>query len=88
MNHTDFLVYLGILEEKPFSIYPPPTGPDKTKAWHLAKFTYVDHSRTHVKIKEEATDKIYDVPLVLVEFASLGVLRVSRQMIAYNGSFV
>jgi len=40
--------------------------------------------RTHVKIQEVGTNKLCDVPLALVEFANPRVLRVARQMAAYN----
>ena len=43
-------------------------------------FVYVDDELTHVKIRNSITEKVYDLPLVLVEFANVGVLRLSRMI--------
>jgi hypothetical protein len=90
MEHKDFLKYLDILKDKPFSLYPPPQGKDENQNGHLraAKFSYVDDTPTHVIIADNATSKTYHIPLVLVDFASPGILRLTRQLEPWNGSFV
>ena len=88
MEQKDFLKYVDILRAEPFAIYPTITGPDKRILWHLKKFTYVDDSLTHVVVQDTETQKNYDLPLALVEFANRGVLRLLRSVSAWNGSFV
>jgi hypothetical protein len=89
MKHKDFLKYLD-LEKEPFALYPPPQSPEGTQNVHFksAKFIYVDDGPTHVKIKDTKTDKVYDVALVLIEFVNPGVMRLNREVAAWNGSFV
>jgi hypothetical protein len=88
MDHKDFPKYIEILKQEPFRIYPPPQGPDQTILWHSRKFVYVDYSPTHIIIQDAETQKSYDLPLVLVEFANRGVLRLTRSISPWNGSFV
>jgi hypothetical protein len=88
MDQQEFVKYIEILKSEPFAIYPPPAGPDQRINWRLKKFTYVDDSPTHVAIQDIETQKIYDLPLTLVEFANKGVLRLSRSAAPWNGSFV
>ena len=88
MDHTDFLNYIDILKQQPFSLYPAPQGPDLNVNWRLKKFTYVSDSPTHAAIQDPETEKTYELPLVLVEFANRGVLRLTRQVISFEGSFV
>jgi hypothetical protein len=84
MEHKDFLKYVDILRQKSFGLYPNP------KNLHSGQnnFTYVEDDPTHVKIQNTTTQKIYDLPLVLVEFANVGVLRLTRAVESFNGSFV
>jgi hypothetical protein len=88
MDQKEFVKYLEVLKDRAFSIYPSPGGPDQTVNWRTKKFIYVDDSPTHVTIQDVNTQKNYDVPLALVEFANRGVLRVLRPMSVWNGSFV
>jgi len=88
MEHKEFLKYVDILQVEPFAIYPTITGPDKRILWHLKRFTYVDDSPTHVTIQDTETQKNYDLPIALVEFANRGVLRLTRGVSPWNGSFV
>ncbi len=88
MTKEEFEHYWPLLSAKPFSIYPAPKGPDGSKNWNLAQFTLHSVSNTHVTIIEVDTETSYLVPLALVEVANPGVLRVTRQRAAYNGSFV
>ena len=89
MKFEDFVkLYVDILKREPFLLYPPPEGPDKRINWRLRKFTYVDDSPAHVTIQDVETQKNYELPLALVEFANPGVLRLSRAVIPWNGSFV
>ncbi len=88
MESKDFQKYIPILKQLDFAIFPAPEGPNKTIPWPSKKFSFVDDSPTHVTIQDAETHKSYELPLVLVEFANPGVLRVSRQIRAWNGSFV
>lgn len=88
MEQKEFLKFIDILKAEPFAIYPAPAGPDQRINWRLKKFTYVDDSPTHVTIQDVETEKNYDLPLALVEFANRGVLRLSRSVAPWNGSFV
>jgi hypothetical protein len=88
MEHKEFLKFIEILKLEPFAIYPTITGPDQRIKWHLKRFTYVDDSPTHVMIQDTDTQKNYDLPLTLVEFANRGVLRLTRAVSPWNGSFV
>ena len=90
MEHKDFLCYLDILKDQPFSLYPCPQGTDQNQNGHFraAKLIYVDDNPTHVKIQDVKTQKTYDVPLVMVEFVNPGVVRLARQLAPWNGSFV
>lgn len=88
MEQKEFLKYVDILKAEPFSIYPTIVGPDKRILWHLKKFTYVDDSLTHVIVQDAETQKNYELPLALVEFANRGVLRLTRGVSPINGSFV
>jgi hypothetical protein len=67
-----------------------PHGPDGNQNLHFksAKFICVDDSPTHVKIKDMKTDKVYDVALVLIEFVNPSVMRLHREVAAWNGSVV
>jgi hypothetical protein len=82
MNNKDFLIYIPILQEKPFELYPAPKGIDNNR------FTYIDDEPTYIKIEHISTHKTYALPLAVVEFATPGVLRVSREVVARNGSLV
>lgn len=84
MEHKDFLTYLEILKAKAFKLFPCP----KNMRADQNSFVYVDDEPTHVKIQNTITQKVYDLPIVLVEFANVGVLRLSRVIEAFNGSFV
>ncbi len=88
MEQKEFVKFVDILKREPFAIYPTPTGPDKRVLWHLKKFSYVDDSPTHITIQDVETQKNYDLPLALVEFANPGVLRLSGPVSPWNGSFV
>jgi hypothetical protein len=88
MEQKEFVKYVEILKAEPFALYPAPAGPDQRINWRLKKFTYVDDSPTHVTIQDVETQKIYDLPLALVEFANREVLVLSRSVAPWNGSFV
>ena len=88
MDGKDFQKYIPVLKQDPFIIFPPPKGANQTILWHSKKFIYVDDSPTHVTIQDVETQKHSDVPLALVEFANKGILRVAREIWAFNGSFV
>ena len=88
MDQKEFVKFVDILKAEPFAIYPTPTGPDQRIKWYLKRFTYVDDSPTHVTIQDTENQKAYDLPLVLVEFANRGVLRLCRAVSPLNGSFV
>jgi hypothetical protein len=89
VDHKDFLKYLEIVKE-PFAIYPAPQGNNQTENQHFrtARFSYVDHSPTHVRVTDIKTEKSYDLPMVLVEFVNPGVMRLTRAVAPLNGSFV
>ena len=88
MESKDFQKYIPILKQQPFAIFPIPKGPNQTILWHSKKFLYVDDSPTHIVVQDSENQKQYDLALVLVEFANPGVLRLTREVIAWNGSFV
>jgi len=88
MEQKEFLKFIEILKAGPFSIYPTPVGPDQCVRWYLKRFAFVDDSPTHVTIQDTETQKNYDLPLVLVEFANRGVLRLTRVVSPWEGSFV
>jgi hypothetical protein len=88
VDHTDFLNYIDILKQQPFSLYPAPQGPDLNVNWRLKKFSYVSDSPTHVTIEDTDNQKTYELSLVLIEFANRGVLRLTRQVVSFDGSFV
>ena len=89
MTQNDFQKYVPVLNQKPFSLYPAPeVAPSQAAEWYERKFTYVTDSETHVTIKDAASQKIYQIPLVLIEFANPGLLRLTRQVKPYNGDFV
>lgn len=85
MEHKDFLKYVEILRTEPFGIYPHPKIAGKIST---DRFIYVEDTLTHVHIKSTASEKIYELPLVLVEFANHGTLRLTREVQAWNGCFV
>jgi len=89
MEHKDFLKYLDLIK-KPnvFALCPEPKGPDSNTRWKVNEFLYAGDNLTHVKIQHLETDKVYDLPLVLVEFVNPGVMRLTRQVEPWNGSFV
>lgn len=89
MEQKDFLKYLDLVKE-PFALYPSPQSPDgnQNTYFRTAKFVYVDDNQTHVQIQDVKTQKTYDLPLVLIEFVNPGVMRLTRQVAAWNGSFV
>ena len=84
MNEQEFALYIPTLNQGPFSLYPPLCGYDRRKN----SFVYVDHDRTHVTIKSIVTNNEYILPLVLIEFANPWVLRLTRNVKIFNGSFV
>jgi hypothetical protein len=89
MEHKDFLKYLELMKE-PFALYPGPKSTDQRQnlEFMTRKFTYVDDTPTHVKIQDTVTQKVYDLPLVLIEFVNPGVMRLTRDVTPWNGSFV
>jgi len=89
MEHNQFLKYLDLVKE-PFALYPSPKGTDQRQniEFMTRKFLYVDDNPTHVKIQDLTTKKIYDLPLVLIEFVNPGVMRLTREVAPWNGSFV
>jgi hypothetical protein len=84
MTHEEFKNYIGVLQQKPFAIYPMPEGFDDISN----KWEYREASTTHAIIFNIAKDKASLVPIVLVEFVNPGVLRLSRRVTPLNGSFV
>jgi hypothetical protein len=84
MTQAEFRDYEKILQQKPFVLYPTPDGLDSSNN----KFDLVDDSKTHLTIHNTAINKDYVIPLILVEFANPGVLRLTRQTKPFNGSFV
>ena len=88
MEQAEFTKYVEVLEQKPFTIYPAPVGPDNTVAWHCKKFIYREDSRTHLTIEDAATGKVYQLPLALVEFANPGILGLTHVVAPSNGSFI
>lgn len=82
MDSKQFGEYIDILQKRPFALHPAPGGID------FNRFTYVDDDSTHVRLENERTKKRYQLPLVLVEFANEGVLRLTRTVEAFNGGFV
>lgn len=89
MTQDEFQKYIGVLDQKPFSLYPSPQVPEsQAQEWYARKYVYVSDSLTHVTIKDAASQKTYQIPLVLIEFANPGLLRLTRQVKPYNGDFV
>lgn len=80
MTQREFDPYIPILQRRDFALFPTPTGMDNNR------FSYADNDETHLKIKNLTTGKTYALPLVLVEFANDGVLRLSRAVEVWNGS--
>lgn len=81
MTQDEFRKYIPVLETKPFVLHPPPEGFNAGNN----KFEYVDCNATHVEVRGAGND--YKVPLVLVEFANPGLLRLTRATKKFNGSF-
>jgi hypothetical protein len=88
VEQADFAKYIPILQEKPFIIYPTPQGPGNSVVWHAKKLIYRDDTSTHVIVEDVATQKVYQLPLALVEFANTGILRLTRVVGPSNGSFI
>jgi hypothetical protein len=84
MTQMEFRNYEKILQQKTFVIYPTPDGLDSGNN----KFDLLDDSKTHLTVHNTVTNKDYMVPLILVEFANPGVLRLTRETKPFNGSFV
>jgi hypothetical protein len=84
MTQNEFRKYIQILQQKPFVLYPTPEDMDANNN----KFEYVDDDQTHVQLRNPVLNKDYSLPLVLVEFANPGVLRLTRETKKFNGSFV
>ena len=84
MTFEDFKAYIPILEEKPFELFPAPQGMGP----QTNKFVYADADPTHLKIQNAGSGKEYSLPLVLIEFASVGVLRLTRAVVPRNGNLV
>jgi hypothetical protein len=82
MDVQEFNKYVEILREKPFALFPAPQG------FTDNRFTYVDNTQAHVNIQNTVTEREYLLPLMLVEFANPGVLRLKRAVRPFNGSFV
>lgn len=83
MEREDFIKFLDILKE-PFELYPIPTDmiPPQNR------FRYVDHHATHVTIQSLQMENLYQLPLMLIEFANPGVLKLTRKVRLYSGAFV
>jgi hypothetical protein len=86
MTRSEFEKYKVVLDRKPFVIYPAPQGTQKR--WDITQFTLSELSDTHVTIVEVGGHATYEVPLALIEFANTGVLRATRTLVPFNGSFV
>ena len=90
MEEAEFHKYLSLARE-PFKIFPAPRPRDHNEDvsyFRCAKFVYVEHNSTHVKVQDNKTEKFYNVPFVLVEFLNPGVMRLSRVVEILEGSFV
>ena len=87
MTRKNYFEYAALTRE-PFVLYPPPKGPDHTIKWQFKKFIAVGDNETHAKIQDIESEKIYDLPLVLIEFVNPGVMRLTREVSPWNGSFV
>jgi hypothetical protein len=91
MTQQDFQKYIGVLKAAPFTLYPAvdmSSIPSRAPAWIGKQFKYVDDSEAHVIIQDTASDKTYYIPLVLVEFANPGVLRLTRALKPDNGNLL
>jgi hypothetical protein len=81
MTRSEFSDYVPILQDESFALYPAPKS-------IFNRFTYVENSSTHVTIEGTSDRKQYELPLVLVEFANHGILRLTREVQPRNGSFI
>jgi len=84
MTHDEFMQYHSIIKQDAFRLIPDPDGIDRRDN----NFVYADDNRTHVIIKGVATQNQYHLPLVLVEFISPGVVRLTRKVKADEGNLV
>jgi hypothetical protein len=93
VDQQELQKYLSILSREPCGLYPTPEGMDEAEN----RFRYVRFTATHLIIENIAgasdhlstagTYKI-NLPLALIEFVNPRVLRLTRPVRAYNGSFV
>ena len=84
MTISELKQYLPVLLQRPFALFPEPAGIDPSNN----RFTLLDYDPTHVRLQNVNTQVEYLLPLVLVEFANPGVLRLMRAVRAFNGSFI
>jgi hypothetical protein len=84
VTRLDFEPYIRLLMDHVVQLYPLPKGFNSDHA----NFTYVDVDQTHLKLKQHTSDKEFLVPLALVEFANPGLVRMTRDIKPFNGSFV
>jgi hypothetical protein len=89
MNERNFTLYVEVLQQKPFVLYPAiEVSATQAADWYDKKFAYISNSETHVTIEDIQSHKSYLIPLALVEFANPGVLRLTRAVKPWNGGFV
>jgi hypothetical protein len=72
MEELEFCKYLPLVKEA-FKIFPAPRPRDSNESevyFRSAKFMYLEHNGTHVKIQDHESEKCYNVPLALVEFVN------------------
>jgi len=84
MTQQEFMQHLSLLQQRDFELYPDPKGIDRGER----KFRYVDDTPTHVKIQNVITQKEYLLSLSLIELINPGIMRLYREVRAFNGSFV
>lgn len=86
MEHKDFEKYRHLLQRR-FKLYPNPSGP-VGEVWYSKEFELSDDSPTHLTIRDLETRKTYALPLVLIEFISPGLIRLTREIKIADGMFV
>jgi hypothetical protein len=91
MTQQEFQKYVPILQQEPFTFYPAvdtSAMPSRAHEWYTKRFRYAGDSETHVIVEECVTSKTYYIPLVLVEFANPGILRLTRALKPDNGGLL